>query len=115
MTANTQDTAACNDSCGKQAMTCKLTSPELRERKATAIASLKKQVLEKKELPDGFAYKFAGTDRVVDELAAFVKTERQCCDFFNFTMTVKGDGSEVWFTISGEPGVKEFIVSELAF
>jgi hypothetical protein len=31
-------------------LTCKLTTPELQQRKATVIASLKKQVIERKEL-----------------------------------------------------------------
>lgn len=94
-------------------MTCKLTSPELRERKATVLANLKKQVIERKELPNGFSYKFTGTDGMVDELATFIKTERQCCDFFEFGLSIKGDASAVWLTITGEKGVKDFIKTEL--
>jgi len=62
-------------------LTCKLTSPELRQRKATVLASLQKKILEKKGLFHGFAYRFPGNDAVLDELIAFIKTERICCDF----------------------------------
>ncbi|MEZ2338550.1 hypothetical protein AB6735_23080 [Mucilaginibacter sp. RCC_168] len=33
----------------------------------------------------------AGTDHNVDLLADFIKTERQCCDFFNFSIDVNND------------------------
>lgn len=94
-------------------MSCKLTTPELRKRKETVLASLKKQVLEKKELPDGYAYKFTGTDNMVDALAEFIKTERACCDFFTFNLSISGDQSEAWLEIKGREGVKDFIQSEL--
>ncbi|MBT8196050.1 MAG: hypothetical protein HKO56_02805 [Bacteroidia bacterium] len=47
---------------------CGLSSPELQERKETVIASLQKQLIETKELENGYAFKFPGTDEMVDEL-----------------------------------------------
>jgi len=118
---NKKETAAtctdgCTDNCGEatgKALSCKLTSPEMQQRKATVIASLKKQVIEKKELAKGYYYKFKGTDSVVNELADFVKTERLCCDFFDFELKIAGDASSAWLTITGPKGAKEFITSEL--
>jgi hypothetical protein len=109
-------TDQCTDNCGegtKRTIACKLTSPEMQQRKATVIASLKKQVIEKKELKNGYSYKFKGTDSIVDELADFVKTERLCCDFFDFELKVAGDASSAWLTITGPKGAKDFITSEL--
>lgn len=106
------------DNCGeatRKALSCKLTSPEMQLRKATVIASLKKQVIEKKELTNGYSYKFKGMDSVVDELADFVKTERLCCDFFDFELKVAGDSSSAWLTITGAKGAKDFIKTELEF
>ena len=93
--------------------TCKLTTPELKERKATVIASLKKQVAEPKELKNGYAYKFNGSDAVLDELTSFIKTERLCCDFFVFNLSVAGDGSETWLQITGDNRAKDFINNEI--
>ena len=93
--------------------TCKLTSPELRQRKATVIARLKKQMIDKKELKNGYSYKFIGTDKMVDELVEFVKTERECCDFFSFNLSISGDKSEAWLEITGPKGAKDFIKTEL--
>lgn len=92
---------------------CKLTTPELQQRKATVLASLRNHLLEKKELLNGYAFRFNGSDEMIDELAAFIKTERNCCDFFTFQISVAGNGSACWLEITGEQGVKEFIVNEL--
>src|SRR5689334_12106501 len=70
-------------------ITCKLTTPELQKRRATVIAELKTLVLNKKELSDGYSYEFEGTDDNLDKLNTFIKTERMCCDFFTFQLTVE--------------------------
>lgn len=95
-----------------ESLSCSLTSPQLRERKQTVIASLKEKVVSRKELPNGYAYQFKGTDEVLDELLAFIKTERQCCTFFNFGLSLNKEGL-VWLEISGPDGVKVFIDTEV--
>ena len=94
-------------------LACKLTSPELGQRKATVITGLKEQMIEKKELKNGYSYKFVGTDQMVDELTEFIKTERECCDFFTFNLSISGDKSEAWLVITGPKGAKDFIRTEL--
>jgi hypothetical protein len=107
----------CSDDCKAQSKTgelsCKLTSPELQPRKATVLESLRKQVKEKKELKAGYAFKFPGTDKMLDELTEFIKTERECCDFFTFNLSVSGDKSEIWLELTGMEGAKDFIKTEL--
>ncbi len=115
--AQTKSKAVCTDDCEaknkKGELTCKLTSPELRKRKETVIKSLKSQMLQKKELTNGYSYKFIGSDKMVDELTEFVKTERACCDFFVFNLSISGDKSEAWLEITGPKGTKDFIKTEL--
>lgn len=95
--------------------TCKLTTPELQQRKSTVIESLRKQVIQKNELPNGYAFKFSGTDKMVDELIEFIKTERECCNFFTYTLSVKGDKSDIWLEMTGAQGTKDFMKTELEF
>lgn len=112
ITANAQ----CKDDCCKKKETtfkCSLTTPEFRERKATVIADLKKIMLKKKELKDGYAYKFSGSDEVVAKLNDFIKTEKECCDFFTFNLVVSEDKSNAWLHITGDKGVKDFIKTEI--
>lgn len=79
----------------------------------TILASLKKQMLERKELSNGYAFKFGGSDNVLNELTEFIKGERECCDFFTFNLSISGDKSEIWLEMTGVEGVKDFITKEL--
>ena len=114
ITANAQLKECLGSCCKKEAaFKCKLTTPEFRERKATVIAELKGIMKKKKELKDGYSYKFAGSDDVVAKLNEFIKTEKECCDFLSFNLVVSKDKSAAWLEITGAEGVKEFIKSEL--
>jgi hypothetical protein len=99
--------------CSAQSLTCTLTSAEMHERKATIIANLQKEMIEKKELTNGYAFKFNGRDEMVDELSSFIKTERECCSFFNFNLSVAGNKSTAWLELTGPEGAKDFITTEL--
>jgi hypothetical protein len=93
-------------------VSCKLTSAELQKRRETVLASLKAKVKERKELADGYSFRFDNTDEVIDELTDFIKSERQCCDFFNFGINVRNDGT-LWFDLTGPKGAREMIGAEL--
>jgi hypothetical protein len=94
-----------------KSVTCKLTTPELQKRKATVIADLKALVLERKELENGFSYKFEGSDETLDKLNDFIKTERMCCNFFMFQITV--EEQTALLTVTGPNGAKEFLKEEV--
>ena len=117
MTESKLTDSVCSDNCCAKTATgelsCKLTTEELRSRKETVLASLKSQVKEKQELVNGFAFRFDGSNEILDELNEFIKTERECCDFFTFGLSVCGDKSEAWLNLTGPEGAKEFIQSEL--
>src|SRR5688572_6119842 len=90
---------------------CKLTTSELQKRKATVIADLKTLVLERNELADGYTYSFDGHDEVLDKLNEFIKTERMCCDFFTFQLTVTENTTLL--KITGPNGAKRFLKEEI--
>lgn len=94
-------------------LSCKLTTPELHERKETVLESLKNKITAKEELENGYALKFPGSDRILDELTEFVKTERACCEFFVFGLSISGDKSEIWLELTGPVGAKDLISTEL--
>lgn len=109
--------SVCDDKCQAEnkdkTLSCKLSSPELQKRKETVLASLKKQVLGKKELEDGFAFRFNGSDKMIDELIEFIKTERECCGFFTFNLSISGDKNEAWLEMRSKDGGKDFITNEM--
>lgn len=95
-----------------QNLSCKLTATDLQKRKRTTIAILKSLVQEKKETENGYSFRFHGDDNTINLLTEFVKTERQCCDFFEFNISIRSN-SILWLDISGPEGSKEFITGEL--
>jgi len=96
-------------------LSCKLSSGAFRKRKETVLSRLKQKLLEKKELATGYAYRFPGTDEMLDELHAFIKTERSCCSFFTFRLSVSGASNDTWLELTGTGDVKNFITRELGF
>lgn len=122
MTKNNEHKASsCGSGCQEQEehgsvqLSCQLTSVELQKRKTTVLANLKEKMLSKEEIENGYVFKFSGSDELLDELIEFVKTERTCCNFFKFNLSISGDKSETWLELTGPKGAKQFIVTELGF
>lgn len=120
---NRKSNARCSDNCGKKTtknntsmnnskiVACRLTSEELQHRKATVIAALKSAMLERTELENGYLYRFKGDDAHLDQLNEFIKTERACCGFFTFKLTVEDESALLELT--GPAGAKDFVNSEI--
>lgn len=94
-------------------ITCKLTTPALQQRRATVIRELKDLVLKKEEIPEGLQFTFQSTDPVLDKLLDFVKSERLCCDFLSFHLSVVDDTATL--QITGPEGTREFLEHEVGF
>ena len=92
-------------------VSCKLSTPEFRARKTALANSLKSAVLQRRETEGGFTYEFATLDTNLQLLIDFVKYERECCEFFLFDLTIRGDLTTM--SITGPPGTKQ-ILMELA-
>jgi len=104
-----------NNLSDRAKLSCKLTTPELQERKRTVIAELKSLVKERVEETTGVRYKFESTDKNIDLVSSFIKTERLCCDFFVFGLDIGSDPEFMFLALSGPEGVKEFIKEEVGF
>lgn len=94
-------------------VSCKLTSPELQKRKAEVIVLLKENILNRKELSNGYQYTFKGSDTILDAVVTFIKTERQCCNFFTFKLSVEDEQSNITLRIIGPNGTKKFTNTEM--
>ena len=92
-------------------LSCKLATPELQKRKATVIAELKGLVVSRRELPDGYSFEFAAVGDILDKLMDFIKTERICCEFFTFHLTV--EEKTTLLSITGPSSAKEFLREEI--
>lgn len=72
------------------------------------------QILVKREvLPDGLRFTFNSGDETLDTLVDFIKSERQCCDFLSFRLSVSDD--EALLELTGPKGTREFLEREIGF
>ena len=94
-------------------LSCKLIGSELQKHKREVLNALKAKVLERQEVANGYQYTFDGSDELLEQLFQFIKTERACCSFFTFELSVKDNASPALLTITGPDGAKEFITAAL--
>jgi hypothetical protein len=87
-------------------------SPEERAHHAAALKKLGEKALERRELQDGYAYRFAWESGILAELVEWIPLERACCPFFRVSIEVEPGNGAVWLHLTGSGPVKEFIRSE---
>jgi len=66
-------------------------------------------VVGKRELADGIAIRIATERMELAQLAEWISMERRCCPFFEFKIEVASESGPVWLSLTGRPGVKEFL------
>ncbi|MEO6721393.1 MAG: hypothetical protein ABIN67_13575 [Ferruginibacter sp.] len=94
-------------------VSCKLTSRELQKYKTEVIAGLKANILERRELDNGYQYSFNGSDEMIDNITSFIKAERACCSFFTFNLLIEDDSTNILLEITGPDSAKKFINQEM--
>lgn len=98
--------------CGSEsALACDLTaiSASDRQRYNELRGMLAASVIGKREVPDGIAIEIDIKRIGLAQLAEWISFERKCCPFFKFEIDVAPESGPVWLSLTGRPGVKEFI------
>jgi len=70
------------------------------------------RALERRELPDGYAIRFARDD--LEAVARFIANERLCCPFLQFEVRVEQDAGPLWLQMTGPQGTREVLQAELS-
>ena len=65
------------------------------------------------ELPNGYTFRLPNQSDVLLEAAKFIALERLCCPFFTFHLNVEGERGALWLSLTGQEGVKPFIMAEI--
>ena len=76
-----------------------------------ACALFGDSVVERRELPGGFAYRFEPD--MFDEIVRWVTYERCCCPFLAFTIDLSAERGPLWLRIEGPPGTHRLLETEL--
>ena len=93
---------------------CNLGAMSAEERSVYGALSRKLfgSIEEKRELGNGYAYRFAAHKVSISEIAEWITFERRCCPLFNLQIEAEPNDGPLWLRITGPAGVKEFIKSE---
>jgi len=89
-------------------LACTLSETEQVTR-SVEVEDLFKDIQQVKELADGYALQFPGTDTWANDLLQFVTFERACCEFFTFSLVFEPKQGPIWLHIRGPEGVKTII------
>lgn len=90
-------------------------SPEARARHFDQLGpALRRLVAGVRELPDGFAFQLPTDFQTASIVAEWIAGERLCCPFFDIDFRVDREGGPAWLMLTGRPGTKDFIKSDLA-
>ena len=93
----------------EEVIACLLSERDYAIRSQELTGGLFTTVEEVVELPDGYAYRFAGGDSPLEWLLEFIAAERRCCPFLSFEIAFEPHGGPLWLRMSGSPRVKAFI------
>ncbi len=88
---------------------CSLSERGLTERGAELRRGLFAAAEERRELADGYAYRFLGTEETLTALLDFVGAERRCCTFFLIELAFESGHGPIWLTLQGPEGTKAFV------
>ena len=92
---------------------CTLGPAALKARREDLLGGLVRRAEERVDLPTGYRVRFAPDGDILPTIATVVDTERQCCRFLTFQLTVEPDGGAIWLEFTGPPGTSEFLARML--
>ena len=75
----------------------------------STLQHLQANIQERRELPDGYAFRLPSEPAIGVKIVEFIALERQCCPFFTFTLEYEANGGALWWKITGPEGSKEIL------
>jgi hypothetical protein len=65
-------------------------------------------VIDSRELPDGYGFRFDPAQLPLTGVAAGVDLWRKCCPFYEFEIQLRAGDGALWLNLRGRKGVKEY-------
>lgn len=62
-----------------------------------------------RELSDGYAFRIDPAKASLEDVAHWLDLWRRCCPFYEFQVDYHAADANVWLSVKGRPGVKEYI------
>lgn len=80
-----------------------------RRARIESLEGLRSAVEERRELADGWSFRFPGDPEVAAALMEFIDGERRCCPFLSFGLDMAADQGPIRLTVRGPAGTKPVI------
>src|SRR5439155_17494210 len=80
---------------------CNLPEAEMSARGEEVTEDIFSRCEQMAELPDGYAFRFPGSDEWATKLLYFVLEERKCCPFFVFEIRFDPQEGPIWLHLRG--------------
>ena len=91
-------------------LVCTLDSGTLNARREQLLPGLIAAADSREVLTDGLRLRFPDPD-ILPRVLQVVDTERKCCRFLRFEVTLEPDFGPIWLTVTGPPGTREFLAT----
>ena len=62
-----------------------------------------------RDLPDGYAFRVDPAKASLMDVAQLLDVWRRCCPFYEFQIDFHAADGNIWLSVKGRPGVKEYI------
>ena len=92
----------------------KALTPAQRARLSTLSHKLNAAARDHRELPDGISFRLDTAAFSLSELGEWIEDERRCCPFLDFRLVLPRESGELQVSLTGRPGVKEFLLTDFA-
>jgi hypothetical protein len=92
---------------------CTLGPAALKARREDLLGGLVRRADDRIDLPNGYRVRFDAKPGLLSTIAGVIDTERQCCRFLRFEVTVEPEERAVWVEFTGPPGTREFLAAML--
>src|SRR5689334_10986060 len=92
---------------------CTLSPDALKSRRLGLLAELLRQSSGREPLGDGLRLRFAPSPETVSRIAEAVESERHCCRFLRFVITIEPDEGPFTLDLTGPEGTREFLAALL--
>ena len=92
---------------------CTLGADDLRARRADLLTGLAARAIARETLDSGMRFRFDASSETLSQLLRVIDSERQCCRFLHFELTVTPNLGPIALSVTGPVGTREFLTGLL--